>query len=220
MAVTKNGDILWTDSTSDFSLEDGVYALFANPSGRLIRHNRSTKKNTVLIDELYFANGVALSPNEDFVLVSETAASRIRRYHLAGAKAGQTDVFLDRLPGATDNLTPDADGVWIPLIMAVDENHPSVWQTAASTPIVRKFLIRVLKLIELPFELIQKVFPNSYCQKAAHAIGHFGSLYAMVPPRYILSWLYGIFSILALIGNCQFLFDSTQNHHRSCRLEW
>ena len=34
VAVTKNGDIYWTDSSSDFGIQDGIYTLLANPSGR------------------------------------------------------------------------------------------------------------------------------------------------------------------------------------------
>jgi len=34
VAVSKQGDIYWTDSSSDFPLQDLVYASFANPSGR------------------------------------------------------------------------------------------------------------------------------------------------------------------------------------------
>lgn len=34
VAVDKKGDIYWTDSSSDFLLQDLVYTSFANPSGR------------------------------------------------------------------------------------------------------------------------------------------------------------------------------------------
>lgn len=32
--VAENGDIFWTDSSSDFPLYDGIFSLLANPSGR------------------------------------------------------------------------------------------------------------------------------------------------------------------------------------------
>lgn len=181
IAVAKSGDIFWTDSSSDFDLEDGIFALLANPSGRLFQYNRSTKQNKVLIDELYFANGVALSPTEDFVVVAETAASRVKKYHLSGKKAGQIDVFIDRLPGAPDNLTPDADGIWVPLVMAADKDHPAIFHSAANAPLVRKFAARVLALIELPFKLIETVYPNEHTRWLVHKIGHFETV--SVPPR-------------------------------------
>jgi len=34
LTVSKQGDIYWTDSSSDFTIEDLVFASFANPSGR------------------------------------------------------------------------------------------------------------------------------------------------------------------------------------------
>lgn len=173
MAVSKSGDIYFTDSSSDFQLVDGVYTLLVNPSGRLFHYNRQTKQTKMLIDELFFANGVALSPNEDFVVVSETGASRLQRYYLKGAQAGQIDMFIDRLPGATDNLTPDNDGIWVPLVMGVDNEHPAIWQSAAQAPLVRKFLARVIALIELPFKLIENLYPNLYSKTVVHLLGNF-----------------------------------------------
>lgn len=183
MAVSKSGDIYWTDSSSDFKLEDGIYTLLANPSGRLFHYSRSTKQTKVLVDELYFANGIALNPNEEFIVVAETGASRIRVYYLKGAKAGQSEVFIDRLPGAPDNLTPDNDGLWVPLVMAIDSENPSLWQSAANAPLIRKFLARSLALIELPFKLVENIYPNLYTQMIVHKLGHFESLGNLQPDR-------------------------------------
>lgn len=135
----------------------------------------------MLIDELYFANGVALSPNEDFVVVAETFAARLKKYHLTGTKAGQIDVFIDRLPGAPDNLTPDADGIWVPMPMAADKDYPAIFHSAANAPLFRKFAARLLALIELPFKLVEKVHPNIYTRSIVHKIGHFETL--SVPSR-------------------------------------
>lgn len=63
-------------------------------------HYDATKKSSrVLLDGLWFANGVVLSPNEDFVVVSETTRSQLRRYYLKGDKKGTDDIFIDGLPG-------------------------------------------------------------------------------------------------------------------------
>lgn len=130
---------------------------------------------------MYFANGVALSPNEDFIIVAETGAGRIKKYHLTGIKAGQIDVFIDRLPGSPDNLTPDADGVWVPMPLSVGEDNPALFVSLANAPLFRKFAARVLALIELPFKLIENVYPNVYTRYMIHKIGHFETL--SVPPR-------------------------------------
>uniref|UniRef100_A0A182M2X2 Strictosidine synthase conserved region domain-containing protein n=1 Tax=Anopheles culicifacies TaxID=139723 RepID=A0A182M2X2_9DIPT len=183
VAVARNGDIFWTDSTSDFTLQDGVFSVFANPSGRLFQYDRSTGKNKVLLDRLYFANGVALSPNDEFVLVAETMAAQIRRYYLTGPKAGTDDIFIDGLPGMVDNLVADAEGIWAPLIQAVDDENPSITQMLSNVPLIRKFVIRMLALAELPMRLIHQVMPNVHTQRIIHAIGHFESLIFFAPSR-------------------------------------
>jgi sugar lactone lactonase YvrE len=99
VAVAKNGDIFFTHSSSEFGMEDGSYTFFINPSGRLVHFERKTGKVSVLLDKLWFANGVALSPNEDFIIVAETHASRVQRYWLKGDKKGQLEPFVEGLPG-------------------------------------------------------------------------------------------------------------------------
>lgn len=34
VAISETGDFYWTDSSTDFTLEDGVYSLLADGSGR------------------------------------------------------------------------------------------------------------------------------------------------------------------------------------------
>lgn len=69
------------------------------------------KKNasSVLLDGLWFANGVAISPNEDFVVVSETGRSQIRRYYIKGPKKGTDDIFVDGLPGMSHKFNKTLD---------------------------------------------------------------------------------------------------------------
>lgn len=63
---------------------------------------------------LVYANGVALSPQQDFLLIAETGRARIHRHWLTGDKAGQTELFLDNLPGYPDNLEAQGDGsYWV-----------------------------------------------------------------------------------------------------------
>ena len=74
---------------------------------------------TALLRGLSFANGVALSPDEDFVLVAETAKCRVHRVWLTGEKAGRREVFAET-DGFPDNLSvgraPDGRPVyWVAL---------------------------------------------------------------------------------------------------------
>jgi hypothetical protein len=67
-----------------------------------------------MISDLFFANGVTLGPNEDYVLVNETGLGRVHRLWLRGERAGQQDLFIDELPGTPDNIRFDGvDTFWI-----------------------------------------------------------------------------------------------------------
>jgi len=88
--------------------------LESKPWGRLIRFDPSNKEVKVLLEGLYFANGVALSKQQDYLLINETARYRIRRYWLSGERAGQDEVLIDNLPGFPDNISLDEEGYfWV-----------------------------------------------------------------------------------------------------------
>lgn len=115
--IASDGRIYFSDASSRFHQPDYILDLLeARPHGRLLRYDPATGKTETLLKDLYFANGVALSQHEDFVLVNETYRYRITRYWLTGDKAGQHDVFIDNLPGLPDNLASDRSGTfWVAL---------------------------------------------------------------------------------------------------------
>ncbi|MBI3394879.1 MAG: SMP-30/gluconolactonase/LRE family protein [Spirochaetia bacterium] len=115
--IASDGRIYFTDASSKFHQPDYMYDMYeSRPHGRLMRYDPGTKKTETLLRDLYFANGVALSQNEDFVLVNETFRFRITRFWLKGAKAGQHDVFADNLPGYPDNISANRKGTfWLAL---------------------------------------------------------------------------------------------------------
>ena len=63
-----------------------------------------------MLDNLFYANGVALAADESFVLVAEFLAFRIVRRWLTGPRAGSHEIFVDGLPGYPDNITRTPDG--------------------------------------------------------------------------------------------------------------
>lgn len=183
VAVAKNGDIYWTESTSDYDLSKCGNTLLVNPSGRLFKYSRTEKKNYNLLDKLYFGNGLALSPDESFVVVCETDGSRIQKYHLKGAKKGTAEVFIDGLPGFPDNLTPDADGIWVPLVVSADPANPMITHSLTKLAYARKFLIRVMALIVMPIRLFDKVYPNHVTENFLHNFGSFTTFSFLFPQR-------------------------------------
>lgn len=137
---------------------------------RLFHYNRAQNTSKVLIDELYF-------------VVAETGASQLQKYYLQGPKKGQHEIFVDGLPGSPDNLTPDEDGLWVPLVTSNDDAHPAIFQSFSRFPLIRKFILRLFHLFEAPFRFVNNAFPNAYTQKTLHFAGHFESTAPLLPKR-------------------------------------
>jgi sugar lactone lactonase YvrE len=121
--VAHDGTIYFSDASDKFGVHDYLYDMLeALPHGRLLRYDPTTKSTSVLLRDLYFANGVALSQHEDFVLVNETYRFRVTRYWLKGERAGKSDVFVDNLPGYPDNITSNRHGAfWLALVTLRNE---------------------------------------------------------------------------------------------------
>lgn len=121
---------------------------------------------------LAFANGVLLSDDESFVLVSESLACRIIKYHLKGPKAGQHEIFVDGLPGLPDNIQSDGQGGFlVTAVITVNSQHPCISITLAPHPYLRKMIVRLLLMVELPFKLLYDIYPNTFTEKVLHSIG-------------------------------------------------
>jgi len=138
--VSSNGEIYFTDSTNMVMKNDSgsfdtwyiarIAVIASLDTGRLIKYDPETQQAKKILGGLVFANGVALSQNEDFILVVETGKYRLMRHWLKGAKAGTTDVFVDNLPGFPDGVRKGSKGTFwvaIPTLRNdfLDKSHPS-----------------------------------------------------------------------------------------------
>lgn len=110
-------NIYFTDASDKFGLDEYMKAFLEHGAdGRLLEYNVASKQTRVLLTGLHFANGVAVGPDDAYVLVCETAEYRIHRYWLKGDKAGSSDIFIDNLPGFPDNLSyNNRDRFWLAL---------------------------------------------------------------------------------------------------------
>lgn len=127
--------------------DDGAAIMEHGGDGRLLRYDFDTGETITLMAGLEFANGVALGPNEDYVLVNETGAYRITRVHLRGENAGSHDVFIDNLPGLPDNLSFNGrDRFWVALYTP---RNPLL-DAFADYPYVRKMIVRAMKVLPAP----------------------------------------------------------------------
>jgi sugar lactone lactonase YvrE len=113
-AVAADGTIYVSDSSAHFGIDHWRAELIEHSgTGRLLRRDPSGAVET-LVSGLEFANGVALAPDESYVVVAETGAYRLTRLWLTGPRAGTTDVFADNLPGFPDNISTGSDGlIWV-----------------------------------------------------------------------------------------------------------
>lgn len=181
--MLKNGNFFWTDSSSDFGIADGVFSYFAQPSGRVFLYDRANNVSTMVADDMFFANGIVISPLEDFVIFSETGVGKLHKYHITGPKKGQLEVFVDNIPGSPDNLSSDENGIWVALIVTHDKENPTIVHSLARTGIVRKFILRMCTLVKLPLEYSYKYLPNSFVRRFLHHFGHFETLLGLYPIR-------------------------------------
>ncbi|MEA2102340.1 MAG: SMP-30/gluconolactonase/LRE family protein [Thermodesulfobacteriota bacterium] len=115
--ISSNGTIYFTDASSKYGQDEYLYDLMeSKPHGRFMSCDPATGQVEVLLKNICFANGVALSQDEDFVLINETYRYRIIRYWLKGPKAGTHEIFIDNLPGFPDNISSNRKGTfWLAL---------------------------------------------------------------------------------------------------------
>ena len=129
--ISSDGTIYFTDASSKYGHNEYLYDLLeSKPHGRFLSYDPATGRTKTLLKNLYFANGVALSQREDFVLINETYRYRIIRYWLKGPKTGTYEIFIDNLPGFPDNISSNHKGTfWLALFTVrnktVDKLHPS-----------------------------------------------------------------------------------------------
>lgn len=117
VAVGRDNMVYFTDASYRYGVNEVMADILEHgANGRLLKYDPLSDTTTELLGELQFANGVALGPSEDYLLVAETGAYRIIRYWLVGPNKGRAEVFMDNLPGLPDNINYDGEGVfWVAL---------------------------------------------------------------------------------------------------------
>ncbi len=146
--VTANGIIYLSDASTKFNPQAAGGTLQASLldinehglHGRIIEYSITDGTARVVMQDLSFANGVALSPEEDFFYVAETGGYRIWRYWLQGDQAGQSEVVIDNLPGFPDNVHLGQDGrFWVGLTSP----RSQALDALAGYPFLRKVVQRL-----------------------------------------------------------------------------
>ncbi|KAL7192864.1 hypothetical protein ACSBR2_024638 [Camellia fascicularis] len=146
--ITDAGMLYFTDASEKYSLNEMTQEISqGQPYGRLMSYDPSTKQTKVLVRDIYFANGVAVSPDQSFVIFCETRMRRCKRYYIQGERKGYVDTFIDNLPGIPDNIRYDGEGqYWIGLGKVTTFS----WDLTQRYPLVRKVLAIIERCIGRP----------------------------------------------------------------------
>lgn len=183
VAVAKNGDIYYTESTSDVEIDKVFLSMFLNPSGRLMHFERKTKKVTVLVDRLFFGNGIVISPNEEFLVVSDLGRNKLIEYWIATKRIDTVGVFANNLPGCPDNIVADDKGIWVALPIASDPDNLAFFQRLTEYPTIRKFIARTLYLLEAFLKNCYKYTSLDYFKTLIFKINSYETYSFMLPKR-------------------------------------
>ncbi len=138
--ITQDGIIYFSDATQrnrDIIVE--VWEL--QPTGRLLSYDPKTKMTKVEMENMRFANGVAIGPNDEYLLITETFGMVINKFWLKGAKKGQKEIWVNELPGYPDNITFNGSNMfWLAI---PDRRVNPEFEAVYEKPFLRKVIARL-----------------------------------------------------------------------------
>ncbi|MDA4844301.1 SMP-30/gluconolactonase/LRE family protein [Hoeflea poritis] len=122
--VSRTGVVYFTDSSHRFTAnEEGdafeaplLDTLEQGRTGRILRYDPARGETVVIARGLSFANGIALSDDDSYLLVTETGTYTVWRLWLTGPKVATFEQVVVNLPGYPDNLNRAGDNTfWLGL---------------------------------------------------------------------------------------------------------
>ncbi|XP_030469801.1 protein STRICTOSIDINE SYNTHASE-LIKE 4-like [Syzygium oleosum] len=136
-----DGSLYFSVSSTKFDIPNlFLDILEAKPHGQLLKFDPSSLQSSIVVDKLGLANGVALSRDEDFLIVCETWKFRCLKHWLKGDVEGKTEIFVDNLPGGPDNINLALDGsFWIALVQLTSERWEFVHASKAAKHFIATF---------------------------------------------------------------------------------
>ncbi|KAL4178938.1 hypothetical protein AMTRI_Chr13g117650 [Amborella trichopoda] len=134
-----DGMVYFTDASTKFELHRWFLdVLEAKPHGRVLKFDPHTGKTSVVLKDLAFANGIALSPRNDFLIVCETWKFRCLKHWLN--EDIPTEVFVENLPGGPDNINLAEDGsFWIALLELRSYGTDTIHRSKVAKHIIATF---------------------------------------------------------------------------------
>jgi sugar lactone lactonase YvrE len=155
VAVARNGIVYFTDSSTRFSPADwgGTFEasildiIEQSATGRVLEYDPAMGTTRIVARGLSFANGIALSEDEQWLFVAETGRYRVWTVATAAADldlgrdpSAQARVLLGNLPGYPDNLMRGHEGrIW----MGFTKPRSAVVDRMADKPWLRSMTLRL-----------------------------------------------------------------------------
>ena len=152
LVINKEGLIYFSDATQRHPIEIENEFWEQRPSGRIITYDLKTEKSKIILKDLFFPNGIALSEQEDYLIFSETFGIEIKKYWLEGPKKGIVEIFNNELPGYPDNITYSNGTFWV----AIPSQRAVTVEPLTTKPFLRAILLR------LPNAVVQGAIPEPY----------------------------------------------------------
>ena len=140
--VADDGRIYFSDASSKFgpAMKARDDVLEHGGHGRLLQFDPATGVTTTLLDGLQFANGVAVAPDQQSVLITQTGSYNIVRYWIEGERAGEHNIFFDNLPGIPDGMSSNgSDTYWVALYAP----RNALLDAMSNWPFLRKMAFRL-----------------------------------------------------------------------------
>lgn len=143
-----DGSLYFSVASTKFGLHEWqLDVLEAKPHGQLLKYDPSSSETSILVEDLGFANGVAISQDQDYLVVCETWKFRCLKYWLKKEIKGKIEIFSDNLPGGPDNIKLAPDGsFWIALLQVSSSGMEFVHTSKASKHLVAMFP-KLMKLV-------------------------------------------------------------------------
>ncbi|CAL5431133.1 unnamed protein product [Camellia sinensis] len=110
----RSGVVYFTDSSWCYRRRNYISVIVSgDKTGRLMKYDPKSKETTILLENLTYPNGVALSKDGDFILVADTTNCKLLRLWLKSSKSGIVEDFA-HLPGFPDNIRRNLKGeFWV-----------------------------------------------------------------------------------------------------------
>lgn len=117
MKIASNGKIYFANISSTHKTSAKHFnkiILEMKPAGGVYCYDPNTDQTTTLSTGTYFGNGLELSADESYLLLSETSKYRILKYWIEGDRKGKWEVLMENLPGFPNNISRRENGnFWV-----------------------------------------------------------------------------------------------------------